>query len=185
MQSQRSGMEKKKRDWIVDLGNGYWYDSEPDFYNINVDSVEMRHDCRYVCEWPTIDKQGEISSHPSMIFWNDTAHPQGSNWMALFKSNSEWYVKDGITASLLPICCIISKDREVLFSKHEHDYRTSKDGSITVDGGREYVRIIRHEMWPIEEVWLLPQQGRLTIIDKSAAQLLLSGIKDTHRSLTA
>ena len=167
-------------DWRVDLGNGYWYDNQPDTYGLDLEGIrkieKLRH-CRYVCEWNTLDSRGQAQEKPVMLFWNDTPHPQGSSWMGLFRANGDWYVKDGITASQLPIRCAVSNDKQVLFSKSRHDFRSSKDGSVTVDGGRDYTRMLGNIN--CERVNLLPQNGMLTIIDDSAAQILLSGIKQT------
>lgn len=171
-------MANQKSEWIVDLENGYWYDNVPDTYGLDLEGIrkiEKLRSCRYVCEWNTIDKGGDILDTPVLLFWNDVAHPQGSNWMALYRSSNDWYVKDGITTSRLPIQCVVSNDKQVLFSKYRHDFRSSQDGSVTIDGGREYTRMLGNIR--CERVWLLPQQGKLTIIDDSAAELLLSGMR--------
>ena len=156
----------------IDLGNGYWYDSEPDYYKITkegVEKIEQSRNCRYVCEW-NVKQDGKIHHEPMLIFWNDTAHPQGSNWMALFYYN-DWFVRDGITASQLPINCVVSNDKQVLFSKSRHDFRSSYDGSVSVDGGRDYTRVLGNVR--CEHVWLVPQNGELKIIPEAMALLML------------
>lgn len=159
-------------DWRVDLGNGYWYDNSPSYYKLNqskIEKIEKGYNCRYVCEW-NVKQDENILKEPMLIFWNDTSHPQGSNWMALFSSDGDWYVRDGITASQLPIECVVSNDKQVLFSKYRHDFRSSKDGSVSIDGGREYTRVIGNVR--CDRVWLVPQQGKLTIIPKTMAVLM-------------
>jgi hypothetical protein len=113
----------------------------------------------------------EILDDPMLIFWNDIPHPQGSNWMALFSSSGDWYVRDGITASQLPIDCVVSNDKQVLFSKFRHDFRTSEDGSVSIDGGRGYTRVLGNIH--CERVWLLPRDGKLEIIPDAMALLML------------
>jgi len=160
-------------DWRVDLGNGYWYDNQPDTYGLDLEGIrkiEKLRSCRYVCEWNTTDDRGQAHENPVLLFWNDVAHPQGSNWMGLFRSNKEWYVKDGITASRLPINCAVSNDKQVLFSKYRHDFRSSRDGSVTVDGGRDYTRMLGNIH--CERVWLAPYQGELKIIPDAMAKLM-------------
>lgn len=161
--------------WRVDLGNDYWYDSRPDYYKIDdeqIRTIEKSRNCRYVTEWYTLDSKGKIIDQPTMIFWNDEPHPQGSNWMGLFRDyhDGAWYVNDGITASRLPIQCMVSNDKQLVFSKTRHDFRTSRDGSVSVDGGRDYTRVvgaIRNE-----RVWLIPQNGELKIIPETLALLM-------------
>lgn len=162
-----------KHNWRVDLGNGYWYNNEPDYYKLDenkVAKIEKLRNCRYVCEW-NVKQDGKIHDEPMLIFWNDTPHPQGSNWMALFHYNREWYVRDGISASHLPIGCVVSNDKQVLFSKYNHDFRSSEDGSVTVDGGRGYTRILGNVH--CERVWLVPYQGELKIIPDAMALLMI------------
>jgi hypothetical protein len=90
--------------------------------------------------------------------------------MGLFRANGDWYVKDGITASQLPIQCAVSNSKQVLFSKHRHDFRSSNDGSVTVDGGRDYTRMLGNIH--CERVYLVPYQGELKIIPEAMAILM-------------
>jgi len=165
----------KQRSFRYDLGDGLWYDALPDQNGVkSIDKIEELYNCRYVCEWNTTDSSGRISTYPMLIFWNDVAHPLGSNWMALFKDGGHngWFVRDGIAASRVPILAGVSNNGQAMFSKNRHDYRQSHDGSITLDGGRDYTRIIGTP--PKRWVWLLPQDGEIRIIDESAATLLRS-----------
>lgn len=163
-------------DWRVELGDGIWYDNEPDTYGLDLERIrriEKLRNCRYVCEWNTLDNQGNVNESPMLIFWNDTPHPQGSNWMALFSQSGEWYVRDGITASRMPILAYVSDDGQAVFSKYRHDFRSSRDGTITVDGGRDYTKLMGN-FKTCRRVWLLPQAGEIRIIDESAALLMQS-----------
>lgn len=161
------------RNWRVDLGNGYWYDNKPDhtLQEEILDHIEDKYNCHFVSEW-YLNKKSMV-----LLFWNDVAHPQGSNWLGVYGAEDQVYLCDGIAASQLPIRCAVSNDKQVLFSKSRHDFRSSNDGSVTVDGGRDYTRMLGNIK--CERVNLLPQNGMLTIIDDSAAQILLSGIKQT------
>lgn len=164
-------------DWRIDLGNGLWYDNEPDVMGFNatqIGMVEQEYNCRYVCEWNTINKADKTNDSPIALFWQEVPHPRGSNWMGMFLKGKEVYVCDGESASRLPIMGYVSNSNQVLFSKHRHDFRQSNDGSVTVDGGREYTRILGNVR--CQQVWLLPQKGELRIIDESAAQLLCSAL---------
>ena len=166
-------------DFRIDLGDGLWYDAKPDLYRIDLEGIrkiEKLRSCRYVCEWNLTDAAGNAYDQSVLLFWNDVPHPQGSNWMALYRAGDDWYVRNGITASRLPIRCVVSNDGQVLFSKSRHDFRSSHDGSVSIDGGRDYTRLLGN--LNCDRVWLLPQAGKLNIIDESAANLLLSGNKE-------
>ena len=168
-----------KDDYRIDLGDGIWYDASPDFHGVTpegIRKIEESRSCRYVCEWNIFTDRGSASPAPRMIFWNDVAHPRGSNWMSLWNDGGSYYVGDGITASRLPIQAYVSDDGQAVFSKYRHDFRSSRDGTITVDGGREYTKLMG-KFRTCRRVWLLPQAGNVTIIDESAAKLLLSSME--------
>lgn len=168
--------------WRIDLGNGLWYDNTPDaagFDAGDIGKIEKHYNCRYVCEWNTVTKQNKIAESVIALFYQEVPHPQGSNWMGMFLGpdlgkDLRPYVMDGISASRLPIQGYVSNDGQVLFSKHRHDFRQSNDGSVTVDGGREYTRLLGNVR--CKSVYLLPQVGQIAIIDESAANLLLSDL---------
>ena len=156
------------RNWRVELGDGYWYYNKPDhslFPEEVIDQVEQNYNCRYVTEWYLDNKQMVL------LFWNDVAHPQGSNWMGVYGSGDHLYVCDGIAASRYPVYCKVSNDKQVLFSKTRHDFRSSQDGSVTVDGGREYTRVLGAIL--NESLYLVPQNGELKIIPAAMALLML------------
>jgi hypothetical protein len=169
----QSVKNKQTHNWRVDLGNGYWYDNTPDYYGLNetsIQRIERMYNCRYVTEWNLLDIKGNPQSYPYLVFWNDQSHPEGSNWMGMYKHQNDYYVCDAITASQHPIECMVSNDKQVLFSKYRHDFRTSKDSSVTVDGGREYTRVlgaVRNE-----SVWLVPRDGKLEIVPETMASLM-------------
>lgn len=52
----------------------------------------------------------------------------------LYVSNAEGVLKQHISG-------LVSDDGEVVFSRHRHDYRVSEDGSVSIDGGRDYLRV--------------------------------------------
>jgi hypothetical protein len=47
---------------------------------------------------------------------------------------------DAITATQEDIWGVVANDGEVIYSRYRHDYRTSKDGSVMIDGGRDYTK---------------------------------------------
>lgn len=171
--------KEKIMDWRVDLGDGYWYDNEPDYQGLseeNIKKIEQSRNCHYVCEWYTNTSDGKKVMDVAAIFWTDTPHPRGSNWLGLYRANGDWMVKDGITASQIPIRCVVSNDKQLVFSKGRHDFRGTKDGSVAIDGGRDYTRVLGNIR--CENKWLVPYQGELKIIPDTMAKLMLEGHND-------
>jgi hypothetical protein len=108
---------------------------------IEISKVEKRYKCKYVCE-TCLNVKGLWREHSSLIFYNEVAHPEGSNYMALSYQldGDDGYlvVSDGISVTEEPIVGIIDGD-EVIYSRFRHDYRVGKTG-VMIDGGRDYIR---------------------------------------------
>jgi len=49
-------------------------------------------------------------------------------------------IADGIIATKETFSGVMAKNGDVIYSRYRHDYRTSDDGSVFVDGGRDYFR---------------------------------------------
>ena len=109
---------------------------------IDISKVEKRYKCKYVCE-TCLNVKGQWREHSSLIFYNEVAHPEGSNYMALSyqldaAGGYNLVVSDGLSATEEPIVGIIDGD-EVIYSRYRHDYRVGKSG-VMIDGGRDYIR---------------------------------------------
>ncbi len=49
-------------------------------------------------------------------------------------------ITNAITATETIITGIKAQNGEIIYSRYRHDYRESKDGSVFIDGGRDYTR---------------------------------------------
>lgn len=109
---------------------------------IDIEKVEKKYNAKFVCETPIKDKHGWRET-PSLIFYNEVAHPQGSNYMAIsivigYDDKTDLVITDGISATQCDFVGIVDGD-EVIYSRYRHDYREGKTGVI-IDGGRDYTR---------------------------------------------
>ena len=105
-------------------------------------NVEKIRQAKYVCESPIRGKGGSWVNIPCAIFYNEEPHPEGSNYFALYKYplSGQLYITNGISALEGSIIGAVADDGEIIYSRYRHDYRTSNDGSVTIDGGRDYVK---------------------------------------------
>ena len=67
--------------------------------------VEKKYKVKFVCETPIKLKNGWYDS-PSLIFYSEEPHPQGSNYMALsvilnYDGKADMVVSDGISGCIL------------------------------------------------------------------------------------
>lgn len=104
--------------------------------------VEEKYSATYVAELPVKTVGGEWANFPCAIFYTQEAHPQGSNYMALYRQplDGKLYVANGISAVEGTFNGAVAEDGEVIYSRYRHDCRTSKDGTVMIDGGRDYLR---------------------------------------------
>ena len=110
---------------------------------IDPKKVEKAYNVKFVCETPIKLKNGWYDS-PSLIFYSEEPHPQGSNYMALsvfptgMEGEGQLTITDGISATEGDFVGMVDGD-EVIYSRYRHDYRVGKTG-VFIDGGRDYTR---------------------------------------------
>jgi len=138
------------------------------FCTHDIRKIERRMNLRYICEAPIRNKMGEWWNHLTAIFYSDEAHPDGSNYAAVYFNPSfsltEFFISDGISATE---GYLYGKetDEGVLYSRYRHDCRSvsNKDGSETmVDGGRDYFK----SRGPGGVVRLAISGDRLRVVDQ-------------------
>lgn len=110
---------------------------------IDIAAVERRYNARYVFE-SCLQVNNTWRDEPSLIFYNSTPHPQGSHYFALSRRNGEYVISDGISAICQEdgIGAVKAEDGEIIYSACRHDFNTSSDGSVSIDGGRDYLRVV-------------------------------------------
>ena len=84
------------------------------------------------------------------VFYQEEEYPEtGSHYFALYKTSktgptleTAWslMITDGAWIEDLIIDAVEANNGDVIFSRYNHDYRTSPDGSVFIDGGRVYTR---------------------------------------------
>ncbi len=99
--------------------------------------VEELRKCKYVYETCLRGKSGVWCNFPAAIFYSEEAHPQGSNYMALYEDDGYFYVADGLPSVKEDFTGLLVGD-EVIYSRYRHDYRMM--GEAFIDGGRDYTR---------------------------------------------
>lgn len=110
---------------------------------IDVEKVEKKYNATFVGDFCIKDRNGEYTTQTVAIFWQETPPVQGySHYLGLLWRDDTLMITSGETAFDSPITALVASNGEIVYSRHRHDFRTSKDGSVTIDGGRDYVRIV-------------------------------------------
>lgn len=79
------------------------------------------------------------------VYYQETPPVDGySKYFALIVQFGALYITSGASAVEGVIDAVEADNSEVIYSRYRHDYRTSKDGSVFIDGGRDYVRCSLH-----------------------------------------
>ena len=99
--------------------------------------VEQMYNAKYVFETCLKTRFGGWSEFPVAIFYTEEAHPQGSNYMGLYRNDfGDMMVCNGISA--LEEFDALQIDEDIIYSRYRHDY--GELGEASIDGGRDYVK---------------------------------------------
>jgi hypothetical protein len=106
------------------------------FTEEQIEKIEKLRNAKYVCAT-------EHKEHCVEVFYSDEAHPDsGSRYFALYKTphTNELMITDGSFIEEQTIDAVTAENGEIIYSRYRHDYRTSQDGSVFIDGGRSYTK---------------------------------------------
>jgi hypothetical protein len=112
----------------------------------NIAIIEKTRNAKWVID----TEKPEHSNLVVSIFYQEEAYPEtGSHYFGLYKTpkagptpETAWQlmITDGAWIEDLKIDTVEAANGDVIFSRYRHDYRTSPDGSVFIDGGRAYTR---------------------------------------------
>lgn len=113
-----------------------------------IKNFEEKYSVKYVGAF-CIKNGNEWRNSPSAIFYQEKPDIEKghTNYIALsYKIIDEdghlsWFISDGSSAFSLPITVAVAEDGQIIYSAFRHDYETSDDGSISIDGGMDYTRV--------------------------------------------
>lgn len=108
------------------------------FTKEQVTKIENLKNAKYVCAT-------EFKGLPVEVFYGAEAHPiSGSRYFALYYTgiDNNLMITNGAFIEDQKINAVESDDGEIIYSRYRHDFVSSKDGSVSIDGGREYTRYL-------------------------------------------
>ena len=107
---------------------------------------------RYMGDWAIQTKQGGWTEFPLAIFWQEIPpDPTFSNYFGIYYRYDlvldkdkfppgDLLITNGASAFAKPLRAIVADNGELVVSHYVHDFRRSRDGSVWIDGGRNYTR---------------------------------------------
>lgn len=107
---------------------------------VKIDAVEAKYGAKYVGQLCGKSSDGGWVNNPMDVFWQPNPPNGYSNYMGLLIQRGSLFITSGASAVEPLISGIVADDGEIIYSRYRHDYRVSKDGSVWIDGGRDYTR---------------------------------------------
>lgn len=115
-----------------------------------LEKIEAHYGAKYVCETCVKNRNGVWVNQPVSIFYqpDPSKVPEGgSQWFGLFFRSGEFQysgvpqlcIVNAISAVENDIQGIVAENGDVIYSRYRHDYRHSPDGSVWIDGERDYI----------------------------------------------
>lgn len=150
---------------------------------INVYHIEQQYGGKYIGDFCIKTKQG-WSEEVAAIFYQpnpnfELGHThyfgilcQQPHRGLVYDEDYQVAIINGESAFSEPIDGIIADDGEVIYSRYRHDFVTSSDGSVSIDGGRDYVRCMGSSVLNFNRRCLLTiDKDKLIIMDPVEEQI--------------
>lgn len=119
-----------------------WINKGHQVASINVENAEKHYKAEYVADLCVKLPSGNWSDEPVAVFYqpNPDRSKGHTHYFGLFLRDGAVMIMNAESAVEGIFYGSEADDGEIIFSRFRHDYRTSKDGSTMVDGGRDYGR---------------------------------------------
>lgn len=110
-----------------------------------IKKAEAHYNATYIGDFCLKDSKGNWSEREWAVFWKEFPEkPEYSNYFGLLKARdifgNETYICNAISVTEGHWNGCVADDGEIIYSRSRHDFRESTDGSVTVDGGRDYFK---------------------------------------------
>lgn len=107
----------------------------------NIALIEEKYNAKYLLETCLKLSNGDWANFPSAVFYTEKAHPEGSNYFAIYFDiiTNRAHITNALPAIENIVFSGLEAEGEVVYSRYRHDYRGGKNGTF-VDGGRDYFR---------------------------------------------
>ena len=146
----------------------------------DVVEIEKRYNATFVGDFSIVisakdDENIRWSDWPVAVFYqpNPDIEKGHSHYFGLYfhEGSNHIYICDASSAFREPIAGIIADNGEVVFSRYRHDFRTSCDKSVSIDGGRDYTHCSANNLNADRFVKLVIDKDKLVIQPKRRNKL--------------
>ncbi len=107
----------------------------------DIAKVEDKYKAKWVGQFPLKTRDDGWSESPADVYYQTEPPIKGySNYFGLLYQQGSLYIVDASIISIKKFVAIAADDGEIIYSRYRHDYRTSSDKSVFIDGGFDYTR---------------------------------------------
>ncbi len=115
----------------INHGEQYW--------PFKIATIEAVKNCRYVGEF-ALNQGAGWTEAPAAVFYQPNPAEGHSHYFGLFMRGDHMVITGAQSAADVEMTGKMNKSNEVIYSRFRHDYRLSTDGTIMIDGGRDYMK---------------------------------------------
>lgn len=110
--------------------------------NDGVPVIEAKYGAKYVGPFCIQDMRGNWTHDPVDVFYqpNPDIEKGHSHYFGIFRRDGEVFICNAASAFDVPLTGLVAGNGEVVVSRWRHDFRQAKDGTVAIDGGRNYTR---------------------------------------------
>ena len=122
----------KKLTYNIDIGDNH--------HGFDHSAVEKKYNAKYVGHF-ALNQGSGWTEIPAAVYYQETPPNGYSKYMGLVVYPSgAVYITGAQSAADVVMVGIVADNGDVIYSRFRHDYRTSADDSVTIDGGRDYTK---------------------------------------------
>ena len=116
------------------------------FNEEQIAKIENKYKAKYVCDSCLKTVNGNWGENGVSIFYQKEKHPKfGNNYLGLYYRSTmdlirnQLMICDADKIEEQTISGIVADNGDVIYSAYRHDFVTSPDKSVMIDGGRDYL----------------------------------------------
>lgn len=141
---------------------------------LNYEKLEEIKKARWVADVCLRAKGGGWVEQPFAVFYQPEPQPEHGHYFAIYRDQHGALITNAQSAADGIYKGSRASPSEVIFSRWNHDFRSAQTGNVTVDGGRNYGRIL-FEGTPPESVLLRVVGHRFVEVPSEEAIVALMG----------
>lgn len=112
------------------------------YWELDISKIEQKYNAKYIGDFCVRTSSGNWSEDPSALFYAEAPDTEKghTHYFGIRKYMGKYVIHKGDSAFENGIRGVRAENGQIIYSRYRHDYVKSDDGSVFVDGGRDYLR---------------------------------------------